>query len=103
MLSFGILISLAARGVLSPETAHGILDEQISLLEELQAHERTGPGARVHIAAGLNDLLYLRRMVAAESTDTSAGLTLTSEPLIAMGSRRSERWPARQPLLRGAR
>jgi hypothetical protein len=60
VLSFGILIALISRGVLTVEGAHGILDEQMSLLEELQAHKGTGPGARVHIAAGLNDLLYLR-------------------------------------------
>lgn len=63
MLSFGILIALISKGILSREMAHGILDEQMSLLEDLGAHSGTGPGARFHISSGLHDLTYLRRML----------------------------------------
>ena len=63
MLSFGILISLISRGVLAKETAHEILNEQISVLEDLAAHPGTGAGARAHIDAGLSDLLYLKKML----------------------------------------
>jgi hypothetical protein len=63
MLSWGILISLISRGILAVETAHEILNEQISYLEELGAHQGTGDGARVHINAGLNDLLWLKSLL----------------------------------------
>jgi hypothetical protein len=63
MLSFGILMSLISRGILEVETAHEILNEQISTLEDLQSHSGTGAGARAQIASGLTDLLYLKKQL----------------------------------------
>jgi hypothetical protein len=63
MLSFGILISLISRGILEADTAHEILNEQISVLEDLQSHGGTGVGARAQIASGLTDLLYLKKQL----------------------------------------
>lgn len=60
MLSYGILISLLSRDLLTKEMAHEILNEQISYLEELGAHPGTGAGARDHTDAGLSDLLWLK-------------------------------------------
>lgn len=63
LLSYGILISLISRGVLTAETAHEILNEWISYLEELGAHPGTSADARVHTTAGLNDLLWLKSVL----------------------------------------
>jgi hypothetical protein len=63
MLSFGVLLSLISRGTISAETAHGILDEQAALLEDWFAHAGFGPAENAQISAGLQDLLYLRRML----------------------------------------
>lgn len=63
MLSFGILVALISRGILTAEVAHEILNEQISYLEELGAHPGTSADARAHTAAGLNDLLWLKSLL----------------------------------------
>ena len=63
MLSFGIMVSLISRGLLTPEMAHGILDEQMSFLEELGAHHGTSPVARAQIDEGLSDLAFLRQQL----------------------------------------
>jgi hypothetical protein len=61
MLSFGILVALIARRVLTAAEAHEILDGQMILLEGLEADKGTGAGARAQMSAGLQDLAFLKR------------------------------------------
>jgi hypothetical protein len=67
MLSFGILISLVTRGVLTAEMADAILDEQAVLLEDLSAHNGTDAAVRAQLSTGLGDLLYLKRLLRGSS------------------------------------
>ena len=63
MLSFGILVSLISRDLLTKDAAHGILDEQAAVLEDLRAFAGYDPTENAHISSGLQDLIYLRQML----------------------------------------
>ena len=64
-LAFGMLIAFISRGLLTREEAHGILDEQASLLEDIREHAGFDTQENAHLSDGLQDLLYLRRMLQA--------------------------------------
>jgi hypothetical protein len=63
LLSFGLLVALVARGILTREVAHDLIDEQMALLEDLSRDPLAGPGAHSQISSGLRDLSWLRQML----------------------------------------
>jgi hypothetical protein len=61
MLSFGILVALIGRRVLTAEQAHEILDGQMILLEELAGDYAKAGIPHDQLSAGLQDLAFLKR------------------------------------------
>ena len=64
MLAFGLLLRLIHRGALSREDAFEILDEQMSVLEDMMQHPGTNGHAALLLSSGLRDLSFARQMLA---------------------------------------